>query len=111
MNQLPASAVFGENRLYTTSIHGLDNVVVPQPPPDSQPSRQIKAEEVTGKRLTVLRTRRGEKLAAKQAPPPLPRPWWMRLLVDAMVLPFIQGFMLNIGVHWVRNWRRSGGLL
>ncbi|KAJ2783315.1 hypothetical protein H4R18_001761 [Coemansia javaensis] len=43
--------------------------------------------------------------------PPAERPWWLRLLVDAMVVPFAQGFMLTLGIHWVRYWRRAGGLV
>ncbi|KAJ2775422.1 hypothetical protein IWQ56_000060 [Coemansia nantahalensis] len=45
------------------------------------------------------------------AGPPATRPWWVRLLVDAVAVPFLQGFMLTLGVHWIRRWRRAGGLL
>ncbi|KAJ2692278.1 hypothetical protein H4R19_006184 [Coemansia spiralis] len=62
----------------------------PTPPPPPQPDGQ----------LTAFLTKR-----------PAARPWWMRLLVDAVAVPFLQGFMLTLGVHWIRNWRRAGGLL
>ncbi|KAJ1733727.1 hypothetical protein LPJ61_001418 [Coemansia biformis] len=55
--------------------------------------------------------RPGGQLVTYSAQPPSKRPWWVRLLVDSMAVPFLQGFMLTLGVHWIRHWRRSGGLL
>ncbi|KAJ2501934.1 hypothetical protein GGI11_007754 [Coemansia sp. RSA 2049] len=47
----------------------------------------------------------------QQHQPVAVRSWWARVLVDAMLVPFVQGFMLNLGVHWVQYWRSTGGLL
>ncbi|KAJ2665355.1 hypothetical protein IWW48_000244 [Coemansia sp. RSA 1200] len=49
--------------------------------------------------------------SSQQRQPVVARSWWARVLVDAMLVPFVQGFMLNLGVHWVQYWRSTGGLL
>ncbi|KAJ2617274.1 hypothetical protein H4S08_000375 [Coemansia sp. RSA 1365] len=46
-----------------------------------------------------------------QKPESEKRPWWMRLFLDAVVVPFVQGFMLNLGIHFIKHWRNNGGLV
>ncbi|KAJ2707545.1 hypothetical protein FB645_000722 [Coemansia sp. IMI 203386] len=94
-------------QIYRASIPGLENVVIPQPPPSYQPILTTQMKPVSRKRdsrESDERQNAGNQVVS-------PRPLWMRIIVDAMFVPFIQGFMLNIGAHWVRNWRRNGGLL
>ncbi|KAJ1646809.1 hypothetical protein J3B02_005376 [Coemansia erecta] len=92
------------NQVYRTSISGLDNIVIPHPPQSYQ--------QANHERNDKEKTREGDQQQLKEDQVVVSRrSLWMRIIVDAMFVPFIQGFMLNIGTHWVRNWRKSGGLI
>ncbi|KAJ2825831.1 hypothetical protein IWW50_002669 [Coemansia erecta] len=80
--------------------------MIPETPPDQAPPLypapmgEEHIEKPDYPSLTLLKPQQGNA-----------RPWWARLLVDSMLVPFVQGFMLNLGIHWVRYWRRGGGLV
>ncbi|KAI7829217.1 hypothetical protein BX661DRAFT_197993 [Kickxella alabastrina] len=98
---------FAGHRLQTANVQGLDNIIIPQPPPP--PTANTTARNSEPRRVSAKHHQLTKEPVQQQAV--APRPWWMRLLVDAVFVPFVQGFMLNLGTHWVRNWRRNGGLL
>ncbi|KAJ1780231.1 hypothetical protein LPJ77_000627 [Coemansia sp. RSA 2523] len=98
-------------------IPGLDNIIVPQDtlyqtwqlpntPPNQKPP--LYSALLHGTRSNK-HTNDSTLIAHK--PQKANRPWWARLLVDSILVPFVQGFMLNLGIHWVHYWRRGGGLM
>ncbi|ORX73909.1 hypothetical protein DL89DRAFT_263916 [Linderina pennispora] len=77
--------------LYSAHVSGIGRVLVPHPPqPQPHPAEPPKTTRPL---------------------PPLGKPWWKRLFVDAMLIPFVQGFTLSIATQWARHWRRIGGLV
>ncbi|KAJ2001301.1 hypothetical protein GGI04_003517 [Coemansia thaxteri] len=79
--------------------HGTNNVVLPPSSPHVLPDSPMDAGSGN------------PGLGTELVPPQQTRPWWQRLLIDAMLVPFTQSFMLSIAVNWVRYWRQTGGLL
>ncbi|KAJ2860538.1 hypothetical protein GGI22_002692, partial [Coemansia erecta] len=105
--------VKGVTDMYIASVPGLDTIIVPREVhdgprwDDSDSSNSLPNKFRRHPRHAHNPTRGNVK--AVQAKPD--RSWWMRLLVDSMFIPFVQGFMLNMGVHWIQYWRRTGGVL
>ncbi|KAJ2623403.1 hypothetical protein GGI26_002441 [Coemansia sp. RSA 1358] len=101
--------------IYFTSSQGLDNIILPQNTSLYQ-EWNANLDRLDASPRNRLQRQPEYSHATKAVQPnpaqiPHGRPWWMRLFVDSMLIPFVQGFMLNLGVHWIRSWRRSGGLL
>ncbi|KAJ1841848.1 hypothetical protein LPJ70_004061 [Coemansia sp. RSA 2708] len=97
-------------------VQGLNNIIVPPDDtlyqawqvPDTPPGQAPPLYPMTRNGLIE---KPDYSSLVSMAPQPNKKSWWVRLLVDSMLVPFVQGFMLNLGIHWVKYWRRSGGLL
>ncbi|KAJ1799976.1 hypothetical protein LPJ59_001445 [Coemansia sp. RSA 2399] len=103
----------GVTDMYIASVPGLDTIIVPR---EGHDDPRWEDSDSSGSLPNKLRRHpqharnpiRGSVKAVQAKPG---RSWWMRLLVDSMLIPFAQGFMLNMGVHWIQYWRRTGGVL
>ncbi|PIA13788.1 hypothetical protein COEREDRAFT_17358 [Coemansia reversa NRRL 1564] len=78
------------------------NTVRQEPQPYSEERHSAGDPEIYHNRMSAI---------SAQKPESEKRPWWMRLFLDAVVVPFVQGFMLNLGIHCIRHWRNNGGLV
>ncbi|KAJ1666996.1 hypothetical protein IW140_002208 [Coemansia sp. RSA 1813] len=103
--------------VYIAGVPGLNNSIVPReihydPKWEDSDASDILDSPPNGKfhrhPIYARKTSRNQTNMVQVAPG---RSWWLRLLVDSMLIPFVQGFMLNMGVHWIRYWRGTGGLL
>ncbi|KAJ2331856.1 hypothetical protein GGI00_003064 [Coemansia sp. RSA 2681] len=93
-------------------VHGINNVIFP-PAADSSafPTRgNTRSRSSSFDSAFSAHGSKGQIVAAHAATQ-VSKPWWQRLLIDAMLIPFTQGFMLTLAVNWVRYWRQTGGLM
>ncbi|KAI8324686.1 hypothetical protein GQ54DRAFT_55372 [Martensiomyces pterosporus] len=92
----------------TANIQGIGRVVLP---PQESLYQQFDRTHADASELTRNGAQGTEKDAGNDRASVVRKPWWQMLFVDAMLVPFVQGFMLNIAINWARHWRRSGGLV
>ncbi|KAJ2747965.1 hypothetical protein GGI20_000052 [Coemansia sp. BCRC 34301] len=90
-------------------VHGINNVMFP-------PSALATLDNTRSRRSSLDSTAAGSHSSNRQilsthSAVQVDKPWWQRLLIDAMLVPFTQGFMLTLAANWVRYWRQTGGLM